>query len=60
MFNKILTTHRHDTGTITPGEGTKGSDIYREGNQGPVESDDAQVCAITSSLVTYRSEREHT
>jgi hypothetical protein len=34
--------HRHDTGTetMTPGEGTKGSDIYREGNQG---SDGVQV-----------------
>ena len=40
------TTHRHDTETetITPGEGTKGSDIYRGGNQG---SDGVQVSLMS-------------
>jgi hypothetical protein len=39
--------HDTETETMMPGEGTKGSDRYREGNQGsdgsPGESDDAQV-----------------
>ena len=51
--NKHKTTHRHNTGTETmmPGEGTKGSDIYRAGD-GVQVSLMTRRCAITSSLVT--------
>ena len=34
------TTHTHETETMTPGEGTKGSDKIKAGNQG---SDGVQV-----------------
>ena len=36
---KTRTTHRHDTETVTPGDGTKASEKYREGNQ---ESDESR------------------
>jgi hypothetical protein len=46
---ETLTAHRHETVTETkPGEGTKGSDIYREGNQG---SDGVQVGLMTHRCV---------
>ena len=43
------TTHRQETETMTPGEGTKGSDICRAGNQG---SDGVQVSDDTQVRVT--------
>ena len=45
------TTHRLNTGTetITPGEGTEGSDIYREGNQG---GGGVQVSLVRVTMVT--------
>ena len=50
------TTHRHETERMTPGEGTKGSDIYRAGNQGSdgvQVSDDAQVRVTMVSGVRH-------
>jgi hypothetical protein len=42
-WNIIRTTQGQETETMTPGEGTKGSDIYSAGNQG---SDGVQVSVI--------------
>ena len=61
MKQEMQTTHRLNTGTetITAGEGTKGSDIYRDSNQGGdgvQVSDDAQVCITMVTCVCHNEQ----
>ncbi|KAM9436971.1 FRAS1-related extracellular matrix protein 2-like [Salvelinus alpinus] len=51
LISGPLEPHRHDTETVTPGEGSKGNDIYRAGKQG---SDGVQVLNLVQSYVTLR------
>ena len=56
---ETLTAHRQETETMTPGEGVKGRDIYRAGNQGS-DGDQVSDAQVLVTMVTgVRHNEQH-